>query len=198
LDYPHWNYCSVACVFVLFLWGDHIDYLLLGLFLLIGSLVVLAAGLKLRSTVKTEKTRHGIPEGLILYSDLNIPATPLFSRRSGLVGKPDYIVQQEGHSVPVEVKTGRNSSPQQSHVMQLAAYCQLLEDTSGDFVSKGILVYNNVPYTIAFDPKLRFELESVMDSMRDSLRNGGVERNHQEQGRCFHCSMRQYCTDRVI
>ena len=98
----------------------------------------------------------------------------------------------------MEVKTGRNPHPQQSHVLQLAAYCQLLEDTSGDFVSQGILVYNSVPYTIPFDPKLRFELESVMNSMRDSLRNGSVERNHQEPGRCRHCSMRQYCTDVLL
>jgi CRISPR-associated exonuclease Cas4 len=95
----------------------------------------------------------------------------------------------------VEVKSGKGPHPHQSQVLQLAAYCQILEDTSGEFVPQGILVYNNVPYTIRFDPKLRFELESMMKNMRASLRSGVVNRNHHEPARCRHCSMKQYCTD---
>jgi CRISPR-associated exonuclease Cas4 len=147
--------------------------------------------------VRREKRIRGIPEGLIVYSDLNVPAEPLFSQRSRLVGKPDYIVRHEDRLLPVEVKSGGQPHPQHSHVLQLAAYCQILEDVSGEFIPEGILVYNNVPYTITFDPQLRFELSSVMTQMRDSLHEGVMERNHQEPGRCKHCSLRQYCDDRV-
>jgi len=150
-----------------------------------------------RVVVQREKRTQGIPEGLIVYSDLNAPAEPLFSRRFRLVGKPDYIVRQNHRLLPVEVKTGGQLRPQHSHVMQLAAYCQILEDVSGEFIQEGILVYNNVSYTIAFDPQLRFELNSVMTQMRGSLRHGANMRNHQEPGRCAHCSLRQYCDDRV-
>jgi CRISPR-associated exonuclease Cas4 len=148
--------------------------------------------------VHTKKKSQGIPEGLVLYSDLNVPAEPLFSRRLLLSGKPDYIVQNGSQYIPVEVKTGRRPHPQHSHVLQLAAYCQLLEDTFGEFVPEGILVYNRVPYTIRFDPTLRFELEQVMGSMRSSLRDGFVERNHEEPGRCQACSMRRYCSDCLL
>jgi CRISPR-associated exonuclease Cas4 len=177
--------------------GDPIESLFLGLLLLIGAVVLLAYAVRIRARVKTEKKSFGIPEGLILYSDLNVPAASLFSKRFRLTGKPDYIVRRENHLIPVEVKSGGGSHPHQSQVLQLAAYCQILEDTSGGFVPEGILVYNNVPYTIPFDPKLRFELESLVKTMRVSLRNGIVQRNHNEPGRCRHCSMKQYCTEVV-
>lgn len=175
--------------------GDSIDLVLLGILLVVGAVLLLAYAMRIRAKINHEKRSHGIPQGTILYSDLNIPASPLFSKRLGLVGKPDYIVQKQERYIPVEVKSGRGSHPQQSHILQLAAYCQLVEDVSGVFVSEGILVYNDIPYTILFDPKLRFELESVMRTMRASLKKGATERNHHESGRCRWCSMRKYCTD---
>jgi CRISPR-associated exonuclease Cas4 len=175
--------------------GDPIDFLVLSTILMIGAVVLIASAVWIRWSVQKKKKSYGIPEGLILYSDLNVPATPLFSRRFRLTGKPDYIVRKENQCIPVEVKSGKGPHPHQSQVLQLAAYCQILEDTSGVFIPEGILVYNNVPYTIRFNPKLRFELESVMKTMRASLRSGVVKRNHHEPGRCRNCSMKQYCTD---
>jgi CRISPR-associated exonuclease Cas4 len=165
---------------------------------MIGAAAVLAYALWLRKRVRAGKKTYGIPEGTILYSDLNVPASPLFSRRYGLVGKPDYIVQKDEGFIPVEVKSGRGSHPQPNHMYQLAAYCQLVEDTAGVFVPEGILVYNTIPYTIAYDPKMRFDLESVMTSMREGLKQGVVARNHEEPGRCRQCSMRLYCSDSLL
>jgi CRISPR-associated exonuclease Cas4 len=176
--------------------GDQIDIPLVVLLVSI-AVVFLCIAVRLRATVKTKKRIHGIPNGLVVYSDLNIPGEPLFSRRLRLSGKPDYILQKGSQCIPVEVKTGRQHSPQHSHMLQLAAYCQLLEDTTGVFVPEGILVYNTVPYTISFDPKLRFELTNIMRSMRECLQDGAVERNHTEPGRCHACSMKQYCTQRL-
>ena len=186
--------CSVSSVT---LRGDFIEFLVFGIMLLISAVVLLAYATWIRRSVRAEKKSCGIPDGMILYSDLNVPAAPLFSKRSRLTGKPDYIVRKEKHFLPVEVKSGGGTHPHQSQVLQLAAYCQLLEETTGVFVPEGILVYNNVPYTIPFDPKLRFELESVMKRMRGCLRNGVVQRNHQEPWRCTHCSMKRYCSDVV-
>jgi CRISPR-associated exonuclease Cas4 len=194
----HWS-CGIVCsVSSAALRGDPIEFLVFSIVLLIGAVVLLAYATRIRRSVQIEKKSCGIPDGMILYSDLNVPAAPLFSKRSRLAGKPDYIVRKEKHFIPVEVKSGGGTHPHQSQVLQLAAYCQLLEETTGVFVPEGILVYNNVPYTIPFDPKLRFELESVMKQMRISLRNGVVQRNHQEPGRCTRCSMKRYCTDVVL
>lgn len=178
--------------------GDSIEIVFFSGILILVAVAFLVIALRMRATVQNEKRTYGIPEGLILYSDLNVPAEPLFSKRFRLVGKPDYIVQNEDRYIPVEVKSGSQPHPQHNHVLQLAAYCQILEDVSGTFVPEGILVFNNVPYTIAFDPQLRFELASVMNLMRTSLYDGVVVRNHQEPGRCRRCSLRRYCDDRML
>lgn len=165
--------------------------------LILSGIVFLVLALRQRVTVRKEKRAMGIPEGFIVYSDLNIPAEPLFSKQSRLVGKPDYIVRHEDRLLPVEVKSGGYLQPQHNHILQLAAYCQILEDVSGEFMPEGIVVYNTVPYTITFNPQLRFELASVTSQMRESLQDGVVIRNHQEPGRCRRCSLRQYCDDQV-
>ena len=141
---------------------------------------------------------YQIPKGKITYTDLNIPAKPFFSPRHRLVGKPDYVLQKDNHDIPIERKSGSSPSPQQSHRLQLAAYCQLLEDTYGGFVPYGVLVYNDTSYTIPYDPQLRFELESVITKMRNSLKQGGVTLNHQEARRCKACSMRRYCSKKLM
>ena len=194
MEYAPWVAGVVHCVCNFLLRGDPIGFLDLSILLMITAVILITSGVGIRWSVRKKKKTFGIPEGLILYSDLNVPADALFSTRYRLTGKPDYIVKKENHCIPVEIKSGKGPHPHQSQVLQLAAYCQILEDTSGVFVPEGILVYNNVPYTIRYDPKLRFELESVMKTMRASLRSGEVTRNHHEPGRCHRCSMKQYCS----
>jgi CRISPR-associated protein Cas4 len=149
-------------------------------------------------TLRKTKNRYQIPTGKITYSDLNIPAKPFFSPRYRLAGKPDYVLQKDHHYIPVERKSGSSSVPQHNHRLQLAAYCQLLEETYDGFVPYGVLVYNNTSYTIAFDPQLRFELELAITKMRISLKQGGVTLNHQEPKKCKSCSMRRYCAKKLI
>ncbi len=161
------------------------------------ALVLIGYSVLLRLRVRTEKKSFGVPEGRILYSDLNVPAAALFSKRFRLSGKPDYIVQKDETFIPVEVKSGSGPHPHHSQILQLAAYCQILEDATGKFIPEGILVYNNTPFRIPFDPKLRFELESIMKNMRATLRTGEVQRNHEDQRRCKNCSMKQHCSDPI-
>jgi CRISPR-associated exonuclease Cas4 len=188
-------WCSAGgCSVVIFSpGGGYIDLFVVGSVLFCVGVFFFLFSVWIRSAVKKEKKRVGVPEGSILYSDLNIQASPLFSKRSLLVGKPDYILQKNDRLIPVEVKSGKGQSPHQSHILQLAAYCQILEDTTKSFVSEGILVYNHVPYTIPFNPKLRFELETVTKTIRGYLRRGGVKRNHADPHRCRNCSMKRYC-----
>ena len=191
-------FCNiVSSDFSHFSGGDPVDILVFGFLFVSAALIFLTYAYWVRFSVRKERKSYGLPEGLILYSDLNIPAKPLFSNRFQLVGKPDFIIKKHNHYIPVEVKSGGGRYPHQSQVFQLAAYCQILEDASGIFVPEGVLLYNNVPFSIAFNPKLRFELESVMKTMRASLRSGTVKRNHNDPMRCRHCSIKRYCTDVV-
>lgn len=178
--------------------GGPIDIVFVGFALMVLAILLIIYSTRMKLKVKTEKKAYGVPEGRILYSDLNVPAKALFSKHFRLSGKPDYIIQKDDTCIPVEVKSGSGSHPHHNQILQLAAYCQILEETSGEFVAEGILVYNNIPFKIPFDPKLRFELESIIKAMRTVLRTGEVQRNHEDPRRCVNCSMKQYCSDSVL
>ncbi len=145
------------------------------------------------------KKQHKIQKGKVTYSDLNKPGTPFFSKRYRITGKPDYVIKKGNRNIPVEFKTGRHDEPLKSHVLQLAAYCHLLEENYGAFVPYGILVYNNkFQYKISFDPKTRFELESTITKMRNLLKTQKIVRNHNDHFRCKSCSLSVYCEHRIL
>ena len=144
------------------------------------------------------KKKYKIQQGRIIYSDLNKPAKPSFSKRYRISGKPDYIIQKKDSYIPVELKTGIYNTPQKNHVFQLATYCHLLEENYNVFVPYGILVLNNhVEYKIPFNPKIRFELENTVKKMRYLLKTSKITRNHDDLYRCKNCSMRGYCNIKI-
>ena len=78
------------------------------------------------------RKQSGIPGGKIIYSDVKMWGKPLekplFDGSIGLVGKPDYLIEQNGLVIPVEVKSCRPpEAPYDLHIFQLAAYCLLVE-----------------------------------------------------------------------
>ena len=107
----------------------------LPLALAIALLLALLGGLLLWQGGRQRK-RSGLPAGSVVYSDTaewQETEEPLRSRRYGLVGRPDYLVQMRDGGrrfvVPVEVKSrARPARPYDSHILQLAAYCLLVED----------------------------------------------------------------------
>jgi CRISPR-associated exonuclease Cas4 len=154
---------------------------------------------KIKKDVSNIKSTYQIQDGKITYSDLNIPAKPLFSNHYKITGKPDYIIKKNNQYIPIEVKSGGHNTPQKNHVLQLAAYCQLVEETYKSFVPYGILVYDNsYQYKIPFDPGLRFELEHSIKNMKHILKTGLFSRNHNDQNKCKNCSMRIYCKMKII
>lgn len=144
---------------------------------------------------KKMKQSHSVQKGRIVYADLYLPERSLFSKQYRITGKPDYIVKQREHLIPVEVKTGFHGEPGKHHIMQLAAYCQLVEENYGEFTPYGILVYYDThqQFSIPFNPQLRFELATTIAKMREVLKTGLIERNHENGMKCKNCSMRKYC-----
>jgi CRISPR-associated exonuclease Cas4 len=138
---------------------------------------------------KEIKTKYRIPEGKITYTDLDKPAKALYSRRFNLAGKPDYIVKRGDEYIPVEVKNTNAGRPYDSHIMQLASYCLLLED--------GLLAYNNGQFKIPFDDGLRNRVKGILETIRNEIRSGKVERNHSRPNRCINCSLRKFCEFRL-
>ncbi|RLF37249.1 MAG: CRISPR-associated protein Cas4 [Thermoplasmata archaeon] len=158
------------------------------------SIMFILISKSMQRRVRKMKNNHGIVKGEIIYTDLNKPAKSFFSKKYRITGKPDYIVVKDEKCLPVELKTGGYTKPQWNHILQLAAYCQLLEENYGGFVPYGILVYNNqFQYKIPFNPRVRFELENTINEMRHLIKTGEIYVNHDDPGRCKNCSMREYC-----
>ena len=82
---------------------------------------------------KREQNAAGLPQGRVIYADTSrwSPVeSPLYDARSGLTGRPDYLVDDGDYIIPVEVKSSQiHARPYDSHIFQLAAYCRLVERT---------------------------------------------------------------------
>jgi CRISPR-associated exonuclease Cas4 len=144
----------------------------------------------------------GLPIGRVIYSDTRGWQSldkPLFSRTHRLTGKPDYLVQQSRDIVPVEVKSAHAPSdgPRRSHVLQLAAYCLLVEETYRQKPKYGIVKYADRMFAVDYTDALRTGLLDVIAAMRDDLARGAAERSHDEAARCAHCGYRHACPERL-
>jgi CRISPR-associated exonuclease Cas4 len=151
----------------------------------------------LASSLKAKKKREeGAIEGDIRYVGME-SSRLLKSERYGLTGRPDYILERNGEIIPIEVKSGRKpKGPLFSHVLQVAAYCLLLDEEGGK-VSHGILRYGDMEHEVEFDAELRSILLGKLKEMRRLMGSGDVHRNHHRPGKCHSCSRREMCPERL-
>lgn len=158
--------------------------------ILIGVLLIVQARSLRQST--------GLPWRKVVFQDTSRRevAKPLFSEQYRLTGKPDYIIEQAGALIPVEVKPNRrDSEPRQSDVLQVAAYCLLVEETTGTAPPFGLLRYADTTFEIRWDDELYDELCAVLDAMREDRHAADVPRSHDERWRCRGCGFFDRCSD---
>jgi CRISPR-associated exonuclease Cas4 len=144
---------------------------------------------------------HGIG-GQIVYSDTGattLPAKPLYSPRYGLTGKPDYLVSTRQGLVPVEVKPGRTDpEPQESHLLQVLAYCLLIEDSEGRPPPYGLLRYRDDTFRVDYNAHTRAYILEVIEEIKEAHRQPEAHRNHDQPGRCRACSYRELCEESLV
>jgi CRISPR-associated exonuclease Cas4 len=161
----------------------------IGLALLLAAVLLWAWGLRLRR-------RTGLPWAPVLAQDTTGRALekPLFARQIGLTGKPDYLLEIRGSTIPVEVKPGRRAArPYESDLMQLAAYCLLVEETSGVAPPYGLLRYAEQTFRLDYTPHVRDELLALLDEMRAVLQESDCARSHDDPWRCSGCGFFEQC-----
>jgi len=143
----------------------------------------------------------GIPAGRVVYIDMGQGSKvekPLFDPLSGLVGKPDYLVEQDGLIIPVEVKSiYAPSEPYDSHIYQLAAYCLLVLRVYGKRPPHGLLRYRNRTFAIDFTAEVETSLLDRLAEMRLEEKAGDASRSHESAARCAACGYRQSCDQRL-
>lgn len=168
--------------------------------LLLGSLLALAAIILLLLS-RRQRLGTGLPVGRVVYADTGgwrRCEQALFSSRLGLTGKPDYLVQERGRIVPIEVKPTRTAEqPYAGDVLQLGAYCLLVEEAHGHRPPYGYLKYRQVVWRIENSAELRQRVLSDLEEMRVVLHARDVSPGHEEPQRCLHCGQREHCDRRL-
>ena len=170
-----------------------------GLGWLVAAFVLLMLAIMLWFISKKNLASTGIPAGKIIYSDDGswIPLEePLFSEELNIVGRPDYVVSKaDGTIIPVEIKSAlAPSQPLDGHVMQLAAYCLLVEQNYGIRPPYGILQYRDQAYAVEYSYELEVDLELLLDEMNQDLNEIELNRDHDEWVRCERCFFNRECS----
>jgi len=148
-----------------------------------------------------QRRQAGLPGGRIIYTDTRAwgeVEKPLYDTQLGLTGKPDYLVEQNGQIIPVEVKSGRApDAPYDSHIFQVAAYCLLVQRAMGRRPPYGILHYANRDFAVDYTPELENRLLDVLADMRRDEARTGVARSHEIPSRCHRCGYRELCDQKL-
>jgi CRISPR-associated exonuclease Cas4 len=148
-----------------------------------------------------QRRAAGLPVGRVIYTDTRSWGRlekPLYDRDLGLTGKPDYLVEQNGRIIPVEVKTGRAPErPYDSHIFQVAVYCLLVQKTYGKRPPHGILHYPGRDFAVDYTPELENTLLNLIADMRIDGSRAEIARSHEDVNRCRRCGFRESCDQRL-
>jgi CRISPR-associated exonuclease Cas4 len=144
----------------------------------------------------------GLPSGRVIYTDTSAwqrNEKALFSASHRLTGKPDYLIRDGKSIIPVELKSGAAPrTPREGHILQLAAYCLLVEECMGTRPTYGIIQYADRQFAIDFTEELQREVQLVVQKMRSTLdADGGPHRSHADAYRCAGCGVRESCDERL-
>jgi len=168
-------------------------------FILAAVLAVLALALLFAGS--RQQRSSGLPAGRVLYSDpkmIGPPEKPLFDADALLTGKPDYLVEEKGALIPVEVKSGwAPPEPYDGHVYQLLAYCLLVERAEGKRPPYGVLRYRNRSFAVDYTREGEQELLRLVEEMHDAGAARNLGRSHEVPARCAKCGYRTVCDERL-
>lgn len=162
-------------------------------------LALLGVALWLALRARRGQQRSGLPPGRLVYADTgrwSAVARPYYSPRYNLTGKPDYLVQSDEGLAPVEVKhtaAPANGQAYDAHVMQLAAYCLLVEEAHGQAPRYGLIHYQDATLRIDYTPALQNRLLELLEQVRRGRGQAEMERSHREPARCRACGVRHAC-----
>ncbi len=144
----------------------------------------------------------GLPVGRVVYSDTGVertPEKPLYDPVLGLTGRPDYLVEDGGFLIPVEVKsTPAPPLPYEGHVMQALAYCLLVERDLHREAPYAIIRYPNHSFRVDFTSEYREKLLDLIAEMRRAERRGLPKRSHSTPERCRKCGFREICDQSLV
>ncbi len=171
----------------------------LGLLLLTIALLILVRNEhthQQRRLIDEHRRMLGLPSGDLVYEDTDGQGEILYSDQVPLVGKPDYIIKlPNGQLVPIELKPSvqNATTPHSNHVIQVAAYCLILEDYSEVPPTHGVLRYADRDFTIDYTPTLRKKVLRQLSEMEDYDEKRHPQLARQKVTKCRACTFQPIC-----
>lgn len=159
-------------------------------------LVLAGLGLALWALRALALRRSEASLGTLRAIDAGLPAV-LRAPRYRLQGRPDALRElPDGRVVPVEVKsrTSPSGGPSRSHLVQVWAYCLLVEDASGRPPPFGVLRYSDREYRVPWGAAARRELLAVHAELRQPYDGRATP----SPARCVRCAWVKSCDARVL
>ena len=164
--------------------------LLAGIIVAVSGLALAAWALRALSQRRTET--H---QGQLVAVDAGRPVT-LRSERYRLVGRPDELRRlSDGRLVPVELKSRSTPprGPAPSHVVQVRAYCLLVEEATGLLPPYGVLRYSDGEFRVRWDQRARDELLAVRSELLRPYDGHATP----SRARCARCPWVRVCDARA-
>ena len=161
-----------------------------GLALLLAGLALAAWGARALSARRPDRAL-----GRLVAVDAGAPAV-LRSPRYRIQGRPDALRQaSDGTVVPIEVKSRATprGGPTRSHVVQVWAYCLLVEEGTGRPPAFGVLRYADGEFRVRWDAVARQELLAL----RAELARPYDGRASPSPGKCARCPWVAVCDARA-
>ena len=150
-----------------------------------------------RNRLVTERHNAlGLPEGELVYEDIDGEGESLSSSEAPLIGKPDYIVRSpDGRLIPILRKLNVQDArtPQSNHVIQIAAYCLILEDYSEQPPTHGILRYADREFTIEYTTAIRKRVLRLLAEMEHYTEQQSPQLLKQSAAKCRACIFKPVC-----
>lgn len=126
--------------------------------------ILLFIGILFLYFLQKQKKNFGVLNSKRFYTDSDkSPGEVLYSKSIPLVGRPDYIIKQNNYFIPVEVKTSKTPrTPYENHIMQLMAYCYLVEETYRITPPGGFLKYPKKEFYIQYTNQAKEGIRTIV------------------------------------
>lgn len=138
-----------------------------------------------------------LPEGKLVYEDVDGEGEWLSSSAYPLIGKPDYVVLlPDGRPVPIALTLHHNdvAAPLPHHQVQVAAYCLILEEYFPQTLpTHGLLRYAEREFTIPYTSALRKKVLRHLTYMGQCSTQESPALAHQRITKCRACVFQSIC-----
>jgi CRISPR-associated exonuclease Cas4 len=152
-------------------------------------LLAIACWLIVKLLKKPLVFKYGLP--ISINHSVKHRQKALFSSKYLLTGRPDYIIKSPtGTLIPVELKSTslKTREPYESHILQVIAYCTLIEECYGRRPEYGIIQYSDgYCYKVPYTDLHKNMLLNVISKIRKNIIQPVAD------SRCVKCSFNNLC-----